>query len=231
MALAGGIGLAPAQAGGNPITVTPATVAPGEDFTVAGPADCILGSTLDVMIPELELAQTVSGDAAWSVVFTVPDDAEPGTYQVVVDGEECTFNNGTVTVAIPETISLVKTVGTTADECATTTSISVVSGTTVYYCYTITNDTESVLATHSLTDDQLGDLLTDEAADLDPGASGSTVELGLEVSADLTVTTTNVATWTATNEQGVPFTATASATVTVTTAPAVAAAADPNFTG
>ena len=162
--------------------------------------------------------------------FTVPEDAEPDTYQVVVDNEECTFNSGTVTVAIPETISLVKTVGTTAGECATTTTVSVVSGTTVYYCYTVTNDTQSTLATHSLTDDQLGDLLTDEAADLPPGESGSTVELGLEVwlNPRSPRPTRHLD---GHQRAGAPFTATASATVTVTTEPAVAAAAAPNFTG
>ena len=80
-------------------------------------------------------------------------------------------------------------------------------------------------------DDQLGDLLTDAAQDLAPGASASSVALGVEASAALTATTTNTATWTATNQQGVPYTATASATVTVTAEPAVAAEAAPNFTG
>lgn len=231
IALAGLVGLSPAQAGVNPVTVTPSTVAPGEDFTVSGPADCITGDTLTISIAALGLSQSVSGDAPWSLDFTAPDDAEPGTYQVVVDGEECTFGNGTLTVAIPEAISLVKTVGTTAGECATTTSISVATGTTVYYCYTVTNDTQSTLATHSLSDDQLGDLLTDAAQDLAPGASASSVDLGVEASATLTATTTNTATWTATNQQGVPYTATASATVTVAAEPAVAAEAAPNFTG
>ncbi len=36
-------------------------------------------------------------------------------------------------------ISLAKTVGTTAGVCATTSTISVSAGTTVYYCYEVTN--------------------------------------------------------------------------------------------
>ena len=78
---------------------------------------------------------------------------------MTIDGNECPYTEATVTVAVAEVITLVKTVGTTAGECATTTSLSVVSGTTVYYCYTVTNDTQSTLVTHSLSDDVLGDLL------------------------------------------------------------------------
>jgi len=117
----------------------------------------------------------------------------------------------------------------------------VVPGTTVYYCYTVTNNTQSLLATHSLTDDKLGALLTNVMQDLPPGASANTVALGKTVSAVVNATTTNTATWTAlvgqiverrvAAQQAGPFTATAGATVTVTAAPAVAAAAIPNFTG
>lgn len=229
--LSGWVGAVPAGAGATAITVSPSPAAPGQDFTVSGPPDCITGSTLTVSIPDLLLSQDVSGDDDWSLTFTVPQTAEPGSYPVVVEGEECTFANGTLVVALVESISLVKTVGTTSGACATTTSITVVTGTTVYYCYTITNNTESTLATHSLTDDELGALLTNVAQDLAPGASASTVGLGETISAVLMATTTNTATWTAYNQQGLPYVATASATVTVTAAPAVAADAAPSFTG
>jgi hypothetical protein len=229
--LSGLIGVVPAGAGASAIVVSPTPVAPGADFTVEGPADCILGDTLTVSIADLQLSQDVSGDAAWSLTFTVPTDAAPGSYPVVVTGEECSFADGSLVVALVESISLVKTVGTTAGACATTTTISVVTGTTVYFCYTVTNDTQSTLATHNLSDDELGVLLTDAAHDLAPGATTSSVALGETVSAVMTATTTNTATWTAYTQPGVPFADTASATVTVTAVPAVAAAAAPNFTG
>ena len=129
---------------------------------------------------------------------------------------------------------MAKTVGTAPGVCATTSDISVAAGTTVYYCYRVTNNTSSNLATHSLTDDKLGVLLTDVDAELAPGASADTVTLGQTVSTAIDVTTTNTATWTAHTASGLPFTATASATVTVTTpttTAAVAAATSPRFTG
>ena len=234
--LGGVLGMATADAGGNPLTVTPNPVAPGEDFTVSGGPDCIEGSTLTIAVEgetDLVPEQSVSGDEAWSVTFTVPEDAEPGDYSIIVSGEECSFTNTTITVALVESISLEKTVGTTAGECATTSSITVAAGTTVYYCYTVTNDTGSTLVSHSLSDDQLGDVLTDVAQDLAAGASANTVALGVTASAEIDETTTNTATWTAFNgEEGV-FSATATATVTVSpdAPPAVAAEEEPTFTG
>ena len=141
--LGGWIGAVPTDAQVVPITapvVAPTTVAPGQDFTVSGVADCIQGTTLTVSVPGLQLSVTVTGSASWSVHFTVPSTATPGHYSVTVTGAECAFPDGGVFVGWnPPTVLLVKTVGTAPSVCATTTSISVVSGTTVYYCYTVTN--------------------------------------------------------------------------------------------
>ena len=147
-------------------------------------------------------------------------------------------------------IVLVKTVGTDADECASEREIVVPRGTTVYYCYTVTNETELTLSVHSLVDDVLGTIFADLDYDLAPGASVDTVAAGLEVSATIEETTINGAVWTA--EALVPgaapvvFEADAGAVVTVSepgttptsgpaTAPTTAAAAGvsttPRFTG
>lgn len=233
--LAACFGVAPADAGVTPApVVSPATVAPGGTFSVSGVADCIQGSTLTVSVPDLSISTTVSGDADWSVQLTVPLGTTPGTYLVTVDGSECGYPDVDLIVAVPQSITLAKTVGTAPGVCATTSDISVSAGTTVYYCYTVTNNTSSTLVTHSLTDDKLGAVLTDVAADLAPGASTNTVTLGKTVSAVIDSTTTNNATWTADNQAGLPFSATASATVTVvapTTTQAAAAATSPRFTG
>ena len=37
-------------------------------------------------------------DNPWSIEFTVPVDAEIGTYPITVDGEECSFPSGSLTV-------------------------------------------------------------------------------------------------------------------------------------
>jgi len=57
-------------------------------------------------------------------------------------------------------LSLVKTVGTTPGVCATTSTITVSPGTTVYYCYTATNSGTETLTTHTLVDDQLGTIFS-----------------------------------------------------------------------
>ena len=41
--------------------VNPTSVAPGEQFTVSGAADCIEGSTLTIAVPQLSLSDQVSG--------------------------------------------------------------------------------------------------------------------------------------------------------------------------
>jgi hypothetical protein len=233
--LASWFGVVPAGAGIIPApVVSPTPVAPGGNFTVSGVADCIEGTTLVVAVPDLEISAQVSGATAWQVQMTVPPGTTPGDYPVTVEQSECGYPDGELVVALSESISLVKTVGTAPGVCAATSSLSVTAGTTVYYCYTVTNNTTSTLATHSLTDDKLGVLLTDAAYDLAPGASANTVTLGQTVSAPINATTTNTATWTAHTAAGIPFTATASATVTVTTpttTAAVEATTSPKFTG
>ncbi len=112
-------------------------------------------------------------------------------------------------------ISLSKTVGETAGVCANTSAITVAQGTTVYYCYTVTNTGDETLTVHSLTDDVLGTIFTGFGYSLAPGASVNTVQAGLSIPYVANATTTNTATWTATNTAGSQATATDTATVTV----------------
>jgi hypothetical protein len=131
-------------------------------------------------------------------------------------------------------ISLTKTVTTEPGVCGTESSIEVEAGTTVYYCYTVTNTGNVLFDFHTLTDDQLGPLFEDLEYDLLPDASVSTVAAGLTIDAVITEDTVNVGTWTACNEpqpngaatspqQAAPscveaLTATATATASVTVA-------------
>jgi hypothetical protein len=111
-------------------------------------------------------------------------------------------------------ISLVKTVGTALGTvCATTTQITVPPGTTVNYCYEVTNTGNIPLSLHDLTDSELGSLLNNFPYPLAPGAS---VFLNQETA--IATTTTNVATWSAYNVGAAPVTAVASATVYVPSA-------------
>jgi len=132
--------------------------------------------------------------------------------------------NGTGLVIVPVTLDVIegtlsiavaKTVGTTPGVCAATSAITVAPGTTVYYCYTVTNTGTLTLDLHTLVDDQLGTIFSGLSYALTPGSSVNTVAAGVTVSAVMNVTTTNVATWTASTTSGVSSEGTATATVTV----------------
>ena len=88
------------------------------------------------------------------------------------------------------------------------------AGTTVYYCYTVTNTGTVTFTTHDLADDQLGTIFTGLAYSLIPGSSVNTVAAGLSIPAVINTTTTNIGTWTAHDATGAPVEATDSATVT-----------------
>lgn len=110
------------------------------------------------------------------------------------EGEEvtCTFTNELQ----EEAISLVKTVGTTPATCAPTSEITVGPGTSVYYCYTVTNTGDVTFFLHDLVDDKLGVLADDFAFPLLPGGSTSLISGPVVISQ----TTVNTGTWTAFNE-------------------------------
>jgi hypothetical protein len=248
MLFTGASGLS-AGAGGQSFTVTPSSAAPGDEITFVGqcsPFDevqyGIVGESIGFNLSNVLNAES---DGSWTGTAVIPLEAVPGEPFEV--GAEC---GGLLAVFQPfevvgpdlGQISLVTTVGVDPDACASETEIAVPAGTTVYYCYTVTNDTDLTLDTHSLADDQLGDLFSDLAYDLAPGASVDTVAAGVEASAVIAETTTNTGTWTAAADvQGaapVVFEAEAQATVTVTaedaavgSAAAEPVVAAPTFTG
>jgi hypothetical protein len=186
----------------NPADIPWASVNPAGGTTAPG------GSTsVDVTFDSTGLyAGSYSGN-----LCVTSDDPDPGP------------GNGTDLVVVPlelaveadPAIELVKTVGTAAGVCATTDSITVDPGTTVYYCYEVTNTGNITLTLHDLADDQLGTIFTGLNYALAPGASVNTVDAGLSIPAVINVTTTNIGTWTAYNP-GPADTATANASATVT---------------
>ena len=94
-------------------------------------------------------------------------------------------------------IALTKTVGTVPAVCATTDSISVATGTTVYYCYSAENTGAVTFEFHDLVDDQLGVLLNNFPQTMDPG---DTIEFIQSDTANATVT--NTGTWTGSDSAG-----------------------------
>jgi hypothetical protein len=112
-------------------------------------------------------------------------------------------------------ILLQKTVGTTPGVCAGTSNITVPQGTTVYYCYKVTNTGTVAFGLHTLTDSVLGNIFTGAAYSLAPGASVDSIALGYNVNMVANANTTNVGMWTAYNATGGQATAEATATVNV----------------
>ncbi|MBX3059499.1 MAG: proprotein convertase P-domain-containing protein [Anaerolineae bacterium] len=172
------------------------------------------GSSVNTVAAGLTISATINvtttNTATWTAYNAGPSDEATATDSATVN----------VTPVPAPAITLVKTVGTTPGVCATTTSITVESGTTVYYCYTVTNIGNVALGLHDLADDELGTLLNALPFNLLPGASVDTVAAGLTFTATITADTTNTATWTAYNAGPSDVaTATASATVTVAAAP------------
>jgi hypothetical protein len=112
-------------------------------------------------------------------------------------------------------IVITKTVGLVDGVCATESEIDVAAGTTVYYCYTVTNTGDVTLNLHDLSDDVLGTLFSGLNYALAPGDSVNTVAAGLSIPYVANDSVTNSATWTAYNQGGPSVSATATATVTV----------------
>jgi hypothetical protein len=158
------------------------------------------------------LGQTVTGNglqydpttATWGPAIDTGASAQQG-FPFIIEG----------TGATGPSIELTKTVGTVSGVCAANHTITVVAGTTVYYCYEVTNTGDVTLNLHDLSDDVLGTIFTGLAYELEPGTSVNTVAAGLSIPAVIDTTTTNTGTWTAYNAGGPSAQATASATVNV----------------
>ncbi len=99
-----------------------------------------------------------------------------------------------LTLDLPS-IVITKTVGTTPGVCATTSEITVTTGTTVYYCYAVQNTGNITLTDHYLLDSVLGSILSGFAYTLTPGSSVNTVAAGLTISQVVTQTVVNLAEW------------------------------------
>jgi hypothetical protein len=100
-------------------------------------------------------------------------------------------DSATVTSLEPS-LTLTKTVGTDAGECASTDAITVPAGVDVTYCYEVVNTGDITFTLHDLADSALGPIFVDEPYTLVPGDSFLVTQ-----TANITQTTVNTATWTA----------------------------------
>lgn len=103
-------------------------------------------------------------------------------------------------------LELAKTVGINPVSCAAAKDIVVAKGTTVVYCYQVTNFTSVTLTTHTLLDSVLGPITLPNGGnfDLPPGESKI-----ITATQQINATTINVATWTAMGTDTATSTATA----------------------
>jgi hypothetical protein len=94
----------------------------------------------------------------------------------------------------PLPLSLRKTLSISGIEpaCSNVSTVQAPISTTVVYCYAVKNDGATSYTRHTLEDDHLGRLLDDASFALNPGDTYTVM-----VTATLAISTTNVATWTA----------------------------------
>ncbi|MFO7539684.1 MAG: hypothetical protein R6X32_16725, partial [Chloroflexota bacterium] len=107
------------------------------------------------------ITQTTVNTATWTAY-------NPGPYAVATASD-----SATVTILNPA-ISLTATVGLDPDVCALTSAITVTVGTTVAYCYTVTNEGDITLDEHTISDSLFG-LIDSFPFALEPGASVSLI--------------------------------------------------------
>ncbi len=199
------------------------------EFTSAGPATpCDNPADVPWLSTSPTGGTTSGGDSTPVQVTFDSTGLAVGTYNanlcVASNDPDAGPGNGTDLVIVPvelevipglnPSIVLTKTVGTVPGVCASTDTITVNAGTTVYYCYVVENTGDVTLNLHDLVDSELGTIFTGLNYALTPGSSVNTVAAGLTISATITANTTNTATWTAYNT-GPTDVATATATATV----------------
>lgn len=173
-------------------------------------------SNVDNPLGPGQSTDTVALGVSVSAVVTQPvNNTATWTVDEVGGPESASSSDSASVDVVNPSVVVTKTVGTQAGVCAATSTIQVVPGTPVYYCYTVKNTGDVTLNLHDLQDDVLGTILSGFNYALAPGASVDTVAAGLEVSTTVNVSTTNTATWTAYNDNIVTTSAQASATVQV----------------
>ncbi len=165
------------------------TILSGFPFTLTPGASVFLTQSVNIVTDTNNVATWTACNIDGAPSLTCSDGA---AFDVVSDTDSAdVFVNPPIPVN--PGIEMTKTVGTSNAACATTDNISVGSGTEVYYCYTVMNTGDVTLTVHDLDDDKLGTILSGFAFDLGPGESTAV----FPVSATITGTVTNVATWTA----------------------------------
>ena len=118
--------------------------------------------------------------------------------------------HATILAALDAEIALSKTVGTLANTCAESDEIAVPYGTDITYCYTVTNTGSLTFTLHTLHDQQLGQLLTNEPYTLTPSSAFT-----YTITTPITQSQLYTGTWMASNGNNLTVEASDSVTITV----------------
>jgi subtilisin-like proprotein convertase family protein len=173
----------PAEGMGDGSTATNIVVCQGDGVCDYSPDDAF--STLN--------GENVNG--TWN--FCVADNAGGDTGSI----SSVTFNVTCVGSTPEPSLVLTKTVGLDANACAASDNLMIPAGgggTEVTYCYTMQNTGNVTFELHTVSDDQLGTLLGPGfPASVGPGGSAF-----FTVTTNITQTTVNTATWSATDAAG-----------------------------
>jgi hypothetical protein len=157
-------------------------------------------SELGILLNDLSFGLPPSATLAITQPATISTDTvnvatwtafNPGPTDVVSSTDVATVT------LLPPAVELVKTVGLELGACASTDSIEANQGDEVQYCYTISNTGGISLTMHTLVDSELGTILKDFPYTLPVHA-----QLSVLATATIEITTTNVATWTASTAEG-----------------------------
>ena len=167
---------------------------------------------------------TETAKDGWTLTSILCDDEDGGssgsgaTATIELDAGDvitCVFSSEEIPSTNPA-VELTTTVGTDSTTCATTSTIEVVAGTMVYYCYSAKNTGDVTLTVHSLVDDELGTIFDGTSSTLAPGETVTNIDLSQPATAEITTATTNTGTWTAKEGASTPAVASESpATVTI----------------
>lgn len=175
------------------------------NILIAFPYNLVIGASAFITVAA-DITQTTVNIAEWTATLDALS---------VIAGD-----TATVTVGVAS-IVMTKTVGLVPDVCAATDHLSVVSGSTVYYCYTVRNTGDAAFELHDLEDDKLGTVFNGLSFTLSPGAFINSVAPGYVVPSITGTTLVNTAVWTAYNVRGPSATARDAATLTVQSATSV----------
>lgn len=186
-----------------------------EDFFLHNVDDDQLGLLQDSAAFDLTAGDGIQPAALFTLATHITQTTQNvATWTAYVEEGPSASASAEALVNVPSII-LTKTVGLTPDECWETRTLTVTSGAVVYYCYIVQNNGQIPLKLHTLTDEALGEIFSEQEFVLAPQQVIRSVDLGRVVSQTVQQDATGKAVWTAATSDGAAAHAEAQAIVRV----------------